>query len=95
VASGARPGPVPVPPPVVAAQIEAMLRAHYERWLDESVPMFDGLTPRQAAASEALRPRVREALKDLEHMAARARQEGQPAFDSSGLRRALGLRDDE
>ena len=59
------------------------------------VPMFDGMTPRQAGASDAMRPRVREAMKDLERTFARAKRAGQPAVDPSWLRDQLGVHEDE
>ena len=94
IASGKkRPPAAEISPEVlasVAPQIEAMMKAHYARWLDEPVPMFDGKTPREAATGP-LRPRVVEVLKDLDGAYQRARAEGQPAFDPRDLRAALGI----
>lgn len=77
---------------VEAALLEHLSR-HYRKWLDEEIPMFDGLTPRAAARSPSLRPKVVEALKDLEHMYYRALRAGAPAFDPFWMWGALGLDD--
>jgi hypothetical protein len=85
--------PPGIPPHLMAQvgpQIEAMMKQHYARWVDEPVPMLDGKTPRQAAAGK-LRPRVVEALKDLENQYARAKADGQPGFDPTDLWTELGL----
>ena len=73
------------------AAVEAHYQAHYEKWIDEPVPMFDDKTPREAAASPKLRPRVHQAMKDLERMYERALEHGQPGFDPSWLREELGV----
>lgn len=76
------------------AAVEAHYQAHYEKWIDEPVPMFDGKTPREAAASPRLRARVHQAMKDLERMFEYALEHGQPGFDPSWLREELGVFED-
>ena len=66
---------------------------HYRRWLDDELPMLDGATPRQAARSRALLPKLVEALKDLEHAYYRALRDGTAAFDSFWMWNELGLDD--
>lgn len=73
------------------AALEAYYQSHYEKWIDEPVPMFEGNTPREAAASPELRTRVQQALKDLERMYESALEAGQPGFDPWWLREELGI----
>ncbi len=68
-------------------------REHYERWIDEPIPMLDGQTPRAAAKIEALRPRVARMLEDLEVMYERAVAEGTVGYDPEWMWAALGLED--
>ncbi len=77
---------------VEAALLEHHAR-HYRRWLDEEIPMLDGATPRQASRSKALRPKLIEALKDLEHAYYRALRDGTAAFDPFWMWHELGLDD--
>jgi hypothetical protein len=50
-----------VPPEVEKQLIEQFHRRHYEKFLDDTVPMLNGLTPREAAGD----PRMRAKLIDL------------------------------
>ncbi|MRG94993.1 YecA family protein [Polyangium spumosum] len=68
-------------------------REHYERWVDEPIPMLDGQTPRAAAKVEALRPRVARMIEDLEVMYERAVAEGTVGYDPEWMWAALGLED--
>jgi hypothetical protein len=76
----------------VEGAVEQVLAQHYARWTDEPVPMLDGATPRSAARSPELRPRVIDMLKDLQHSHERARRAGDPSFDPAPLWDELGLR---
>lgn len=94
-AKGARERPPtspPAVPPELHAIVEQALAQHYMRWLDDPVPALDNYTPRVAARSVRLRPRVLEMLKDLEQTYERDRGRGQPAFNPAPLRDELGLR---
>ncbi len=99
LARGGRPTPDSTMHPELREQLtlelEKRYQAHYEHWLDERVPMFDDRTPREAAASPVLRPRVADALKDLERLYERALEQGEPAFDPSWLRDELGIHEDD
>lgn len=75
----------------LTAHAERMFQEHYEKWIDEKVPMFDGKTPREAATSPTLRPRVAEVLKDLERQYESALERGEAAFDPSWLRDELDV----
>ncbi len=85
-------------PPEIREQAEQAIgqfkEEHYRRWLDEELPALDGHTPRHAASSDALRPRLREMLKDLERAYEEELESGDPAFDPSWLRDELGLADE-
>ncbi|MBL9106828.1 MAG: SEC-C domain-containing protein [Myxococcales bacterium] len=82
----------PAVPPELRAVVEQALARHYAAWLDEPVPALDRHTPRAAARTAKLRPRVVEMLKDLEQNYERDRCNGQPAFDPAPLWDELGLR---
>lgn len=78
------------PPPEVLEVMRRMQAEHYQRWLDESIPALNGLTPRQAAAKKgAPRKRLELLLAEIEH--AEAGQASEQRFDVTILRRALGL----
>jgi hypothetical protein len=78
---------------VEAALLEHYAR-HYQKWLDEEIPMLEGATPRAAAKSQHLRPKLIEAIKDLENMYYRALRDGTPAFDPYWMWQELGLSED-
>jgi len=64
---------------------------HYRRFLDEPVPAIDGWTPRDAAASPAMRPHLIELMKEhVNGMERRARQEG-IRIDIAWVLEELGL----
>jgi hypothetical protein len=92
-AGGVAPGEPVIPPEEVALAISEQYERHYRSWLDEEIPALDGLTPRQAAGSEALRPRLVEMLKDLENHYQQVLSEGQPEFDPSWMWSELGVSD--
>ena len=66
-------------------------KKYYKKWLDMDIPMLDGCTPRQAAQSTRLKPRMIEMIKDLEHMYETELAEGRPGFDPSWMWGELGL----
>lgn len=77
-------------PPAVADQIVRKYKArHYESWLDMSLPVLDGLTPRQAVRRKAGRERVDVLLKEIKNH--ENRQPGGPQVDLCGIRAQLGL----
>lgn len=82
------PEPTVLPPEVVAELEERMLR----RWLDESIPALDGLTPRQAAQT----PEGRQMLDDLfayieRQQASFPRPPGMMSPDYRKAKKMLGL----
>jgi hypothetical protein len=87
----------PSPPPVDLPEADDFVLEHYERhyraWLDESIPALDGRTPREAARSEALRPKLVGLLKGLEQMYARSLEMGVPGYDPFWMWEELGLSD--
>jgi Protein of unknown function (DUF2384) len=65
---------------------------HYRSWLDTTIPMLGGKTPRQAAKAEEGREQLVRLLKDLENRELHtARTERVPAYDASWIWRELGL----
>lgn len=58
--------PEPELPPEALAELERMQDAHWESWLDESVPAPKGQTPREAAGSTTGRERLEALLADFE-----------------------------
>jgi hypothetical protein len=65
---------------------------HYRAWLDMSISVFDGRTPRQAAQTEDGRAKIVRELKDLENREQRmARAGGLPPYDASWIWRELGV----
>jgi len=66
-------------------------KKYYKKWLDLDIPMLDGHTPRQAARSPALKPRIIEMLKDLEHQYEAELTRGKPGFDPSWMWEELAL----
>lgn len=66
-----------VPPDVHKEVVEQFHRRHYETFLDDEVPMLEGMSPRQAAADPAMRPRLIELMKLHVHgLEKRSRDEG-------------------
>ncbi|MGI8876450.1 MAG: SEC-C metal-binding domain-containing protein, partial [Egibacteraceae bacterium] len=72
----------------LAAALDTMIRTYEDRWLDESIPLLDGLTPRQAAEDPTRREQLRALLDemDAEPPPGLAR-----AMDAQRLRERLGL----
>jgi len=76
--------------PEVQALMEEMAKERWEEWLDETVPVLMGKTPRQAAKTIAGRERLEALLIDFERSAA---ETDNAAFapDVMELRRQLGM----
>jgi len=71
--------------------ITTALDLHYERWLDEPMPEWDGKTPREMAATPDGTEMVQTLLDVLEEIEQERAESGQPAYDVGLLRRKLGL----
>jgi hypothetical protein len=72
-------------PEELRAALEAEIRRHEEGWVDESIPMFGGLTPRQALEDPTRRGQL---LAFLDEVEATAMPGG---MDAGRIRRLLGL----
>jgi hypothetical protein len=59
-----------IPPEVKAEFLHTMLKQHYRRVLNDPVPMLGGISPREAARSDAGRKKLVAWLKELESGAA-------------------------
>ena len=90
---GARPDePVREIPPDLAFELSQEHCARYYReWLDMEVPALEGMTPRAASRSPAMRGRLVDLLKDFEQLYERELEIGQPGFDPWWLWGELGL----
>ncbi len=70
---------------------EMMMRRHHEGWLDNSLPAFNGLTPRQAAADPAHRAGLLTMVKGIVRRHDRNNLGSGRNDDINWLVRALGL----
>jgi hypothetical protein len=92
-ADDGEPGPPGAPvsfddlPVEVRDAVEAEVRRHEEAWVDESIPLFGGLTPRQALEDPTRRGQL---LAFLDEVEATAMPGG---MDAGRIRRLLGLPD--
>ncbi|MCA9706603.1 MAG: SEC-C domain-containing protein [Myxococcales bacterium] len=76
---------------VLLGVAEQHMADHYERWIDEPVPMLDDHTPRDAAGEAKLRPVLVTTLKDMERMYEQALLAGSAAYDPTWMWEELGL----
>ena len=84
-----RPDGPPKPPPPIETQalLEFKVR-HYADWLDRPLPVLNQMTPRECTRTAAGREQVELLVKDMENIESRVQG---PRYDSSGIRRELGL----
>ncbi|MEQ9152844.1 MAG: hypothetical protein RLO06_15310 [Parvibaculum sp.] len=89
-----RPEPAALPPEEESRLMKAFFDRHYRETLDQSIPMLDDRTPREAARSKAGRGKVVSWLKYLEMHEARGRRgkHGEP-YDFTWMWRELGIAD--
>ncbi len=81
-----------IPPEEAVGIIHAYLDEHYRRTLDEPIPMLDGKTLRQAAATTEGRAQAIDWLKHLENAEQhRAARQGEKPYDTSWIWRELGI----
>ncbi len=78
-------------PEVEQEVLASFYEQHYREWLDEPVPALDGATPRAASASEALRPRLLDLLREGDNLYHRSLALGTPGYEPTMLWRELGL----
>ncbi len=90
--TGPPPDDLELPPEEAARLVHAYLDEHYRRTLDDPIPMLDGKTLRQAAASAEGREQAIDWLKQLENAEHhRAAQQGETPYDTAWIWRELGL----
>jgi hypothetical protein len=87
--------------PTLLARLNAEIaRQAQARWLDDSIPALDGLTPRQAAADPTRREQLERLLAEFDGYDERIREldlgtdgmiGGPITYDTAALRRELGL----
>lgn len=68
----AAPDPMVEDPPSISKEVEQKMmveyyRRHYEKFLNDSIPALDGMTPKKAAKSVQMRPRLIELMKGHVH----------------------------
>ena len=81
-----------IPPEEAARIVHDHLDKHYRRTLDEPIPMLDGKTLRQAAATTEGRAQAIDWLKQLENEEQhRAAQQGVKPYDTAWIWRELGI----
>lgn len=78
--------------PELAHAMEAFMRAHEARWVDEEVPALGGLTPRQAVADRDARPELEALLDDMAWQRDRAAG-GVALMDPTRVRALLSMPD--
>jgi hypothetical protein len=74
----------------VQALIQENFALHYESWVDQAVPMLDGLTPMQAAQDPVAREKVEALLLEIEQNSERLQPAPDPAIFRR-LRERLGI----
>ncbi len=72
-------------PDEVRQAMEAQIRRYEESWVDESIPMFGGLTPRQALEDPTRREQLLAFLDEMEH------EEVPGAMSARRIRQLLGI----
>jgi hypothetical protein len=80
-----------IDPEEAAALILDYKPRHYRAWPDQPLPTLDGRTPREAARSVTLRPRLVDLLKEMQNSEARAARPDSPAFDFAPVWQQLGM----
>lgn len=84
------PDPVEMTPEVQEA-LQQIVRQHEQRWVDESIPMFGGRTPRDMVRTAAGRGQVEDFLADMEALPPPAGPLPGAAMDPGRIRALLGL----
>ena len=59
--------PESIPPEIRQKVMEEFFRQHYTKFLDDSVPALEGMSPRKAAKNPLMRPRLVELMKEHIH----------------------------
>lgn len=74
--------------PDVASALDAMMREHEERWVDDSIPALGGLTPRQALDDPVMRRELEALIDDMEW---HSRGATSGTMDAARIRALLGI----
>ena len=82
-----------IPREVEEQLIKEHYRKHYTKFLDDAVPMLDGMTPRKAAKSAQMRPHLVELMKNHLHMVDRTNKERGFSINIEWVLDELGLTD--
>jgi hypothetical protein len=84
-----------IPAEIKDQLFQEFMAKHNQHWLDDEIPALDHQSPRHAAQSSTLRPRLVKLLKDMENDYLRALAAGEPAYDPTWMWDELGLADDQ
>jgi len=79
--------------PEVQAQLKAMMKAHWDNWFNEPIPMLGNKTPRQAAKTKAGQEKLGALLAHYDRMDKDAGENNLLKVDINYLRKELGLLD--
>lgn len=74
----------------IEEQLEAFMREHEDRWLDEEIPALGGATPRQAAEDPTRRGDLERLLGEMDDLGEGWSSPGRP-MDAERIRRLLGM----
>lgn len=85
--------------PELSEELEAwqaeFMAEERRQWLDESIPVLDGQTPRAAVRTLAGRVRVIRLLKEIEGLEQNRARAGSAPYDYAELKKELGLTDQD
>jgi hypothetical protein len=81
-----------IPPEIYQELMHKFMDEHYHKFIDGSIPMLDGYTPRQAAKNPQLRPKLLELMKEhIRNNETLASNDDREAYDLSWVLDELGL----
>ena len=81
-----------IPPEVYQELMHKVLDEHYHKFIDESIPLLNGHTPREAAKKPGLRPQLLDLIKGhIHNNETLGRDKGNEPYDLSWLLDELGL----
>jgi len=67
------------------------LDKHFSNWINTSIPVLDGQTPKEASKSPEGCPKLEELLKEMENQEERQKKEGKGYCDIGKLKKVLGI----
>ncbi|MCK4983855.1 MAG: hypothetical protein KAS17_13080, partial [Victivallaceae bacterium] len=81
-----------IPPEIYQEVMHKFMDEHYHKFIDESIPLLDGHTPRKAAKMPVLRPKLLNLMKEhIHNNESLARDKDKEPYDLSWMLDELGL----